>query len=184
MTAAGRLSTKAMLLWPHLYITAEYGAEQKMEQHAVHQVHWLRKSLLKHASIANLRGKSWESVVYLQVMELMYSDYKTQVTWDVTTGVKQGCIFSPLLSILGMDRIMKKSTDSTRRGIRWPPTSTLEDYTDDIALVSHRHQDMQAKTGDMAKAAGTLVWDSAVRRPSTCAWTPQETTPLDRMAPR
>ena len=39
--------------------------------------------------------------------------------FDIAAGVKQGCI-------LGMDGIIKKSTENTRRGIRLTLTSTLE----------------------------------------------------------
>ena len=43
-------------------------------------------------------------------------------------------------------------------GIRWTLTSVLEDldYADDIALLAHRHQDMQAKTNALAATAGSL----------------------------
>ena len=57
---------------------------------------------------------------------------------------------------------MKNSTDGERRGIKWTmtmtATSTLEDldFADDIALLSHRHQDMQEKTDAMATTAGNL----------------------------
>ena len=46
-----------------------------------------------------------------------------------------------------------------RRGIRWTLTSILEDldYADDIALLAHRYQDMQAKTNVFsANTAGSL----------------------------
>ncbi|KAI0242278.1 hypothetical protein LSAT2_014268 [Lamellibrachia satsuma] len=44
------------------------------------------------------------------------------------------------------------------RGIRWTLTSLLDDldYADDIALLSHRHQDMQAKIDDMTRKAGEI----------------------------
>ncbi|PVD26796.1 hypothetical protein C0Q70_14474 [Pomacea canaliculata] len=59
-----------------------------------------------------------------------------------------------------MDWIMKTSTDSARRGIRWTmtmtATTTLEDldFADDIALLSHRHQDMQEKTNAFSETTG------------------------------
>ena len=42
--------------------------------------------------------------------------------------------------------------------MRWTLTSVLEDldYADYIALLTHRHQDMQAKTNTLATAAGNL----------------------------
>lgn len=49
-------------------------------------------------------------------------------------------------------------TSSGRRGIRWKLTSVLEDldYADDIVLLSHRYQDMRAKTDTLQTTAGSL----------------------------
>jgi len=59
---------------------------------------------------------------------------------------------------LGIDWVLKQETSGGRRGIRWTLTSVLEDldYADDIALLAHRHQDMQAKTNALATTAGKL----------------------------
>ena len=73
---------------------------------------------------------------------MLYSDFKSQVIWDtaltdafsVTMGVKQGCILSPFLFILGIDWVLRQVTSGVRKGIRWTLTSVLEDldYADDI----------------------------------------------------
>jgi len=57
-----------------------------------------------------------------------------------------------------IDCDLKQVTSGRRRGIRWTLTSVLEDldYADDIALLAHRHQDMQAKKNALATTAGNL----------------------------
>ncbi len=102
----------------------------------------------------------------MNVIKMLYDDCKSQVicntvltnTFNVTTGVKQGCILSPFLFVLGIDWIMKQVTSNRRRGIRWTLTSILKDldYADDIVRLSHRYQDMQAKTNTLVTTAGSL----------------------------
>ena len=102
----------------------------------------------------------------VNVIKMFYSDFKSQVicnaalteVFSVTTGVKQGCILSPFLFILGIGWVMKQVTSGGRGGIRWTLISVLEnlDYADDIALLAHRHQDMQAKTNALATTAGSI----------------------------
>jgi len=102
----------------------------------------------------------------VNVIKMLYSDFQSQVicnaaltdAFSVTTGVKQGCILSPFLFILGIDWVMKQVTSGGRRGIRWTLTSVLKDldYADDIAPLTHQHQDMKAKTNALATTAGNI----------------------------
>ncbi|PVD22620.1 hypothetical protein C0Q70_18440 [Pomacea canaliculata] len=109
-------------------------------------------------SLQNLYRSLQCSVLKSQVVV----SHRAYRPFNVCTGVKQGCILSPFLFILAMDWIMKTSTDSERRGIRWTTTmtatTTLEDldFADDIALLSHRYQDMQKKTNAFSETAGNL----------------------------
>ena len=65
----------------------------------------------------------------------------------VNTGVRQGCLLSPFLYLLAIDWIMTKTTTNRRNGIQWTHWSQLEDldFADDLALLSHSHQQMQEK---------------------------------------
>ena len=57
------------------------------------------------------------------------------------TGRRQGCLLPPFLFLFPIDWIMEKTTKSRRNCIQCTPWSQLEDK-DDLALLSHSHQQM------------------------------------------
>ena len=64
------------------------------------------------------------------------------------TGVCQGCLLSPFLSLLIIDRIIKTITTGRNNGIQWTLCTQLDhiDFANDLALLSHNHSQMQDNT--------------------------------------
>ena len=82
--------------------------------------------------------------------------------FQVETGVRQGCVLSGFLFIIAIDWIMRNATANQRDGLRWKFLAMLDDldYTDDIALLSGAHSQLQNKTNrvhDLAKFIGLHI---------------------------
>jgi len=66
---------------------------------------------------------------------------------------------SPFLFLLVIDWVMKICTKQRKNGIQWTINTQLEDldFADDLALLSHSHQQMQEKASELA-AISSRVW--------------------------
>ena len=68
------------------------------------------------------------------------------------SGVRQGCIISPILFLIAIDWIMRKTTSDKPRGIQWTLLSHLEslDFADDLAVLSTTYRHLQEKTNRLS----------------------------------
>ena len=91
----------------------------------------------------------------INLIKLFYEKYECSVVAEnnltnwfiVRTGVRQGCILSPILFLITIDWVLRK-TYNKAKGIQWKINSHLEDldFADDLALLSRLLKDLQTKT--------------------------------------
>ena len=82
-----------------------------------------------------------------------------QSEWfHMKTGVRQGCVISPVLFLVVIDWVMERATGEQPRGLVWGLTARLDDcdFADDIALLSHTLKSIQEKTDRVDRAARSV----------------------------
>lgn len=92
----------------------------------------------------------------ISIIKTFYEHFKCSVImgnhlsewFPVQSGVRQGCIISPILFLVAIDWITTNTIADRPRGIQWTLLSQLEDldFADDLALLSTNQYNMQAKT--------------------------------------
>ena len=105
-------------------------------------------------------GDSFTPARFKQIMK----DHDCTISdwFQVKSGVRQGCILSPILFLVVIDWTMRKTTSDKPRGIQWNLFSHLEDldFADDLAILSTNCSNLQEKTARLetyAKQTGLHI---------------------------
>ena len=107
---------------------------------------------------------------FINIIKEGYEDFNCRVLHEnqvsdsikTSSGVRQGCLLSPLLFLLVMDGVLHRALDGKKRGLTWRLRESLEDleYADDVCLVSHKYKHMHGKLDDLwkePKKAGLVI---------------------------
>ncbi|KAJ8386311.1 hypothetical protein AAFF_G00175070 [Aldrovandia affinis] len=102
---------------------------------------------------------------YMNIFRALYRNSTCQVRtssgttddFDIVTGVRQGCILSPLLFLIVIDFVTRKTLAATNFGIKWGQDRlTNLDFADDLALISHTHYALQEMTSNFHEHGGKV----------------------------
>ena len=80
----------------------------------------------------------------------------------VKTGVKQGCMLSPLLFLIALDWVLRETTSHQCTRIRWKSTSLL----DDLCLLSSSGVHLNEKTTRLSNNARKVGLKTSNKRPN------------------
>ena len=102
----------------------------------------------------------------VRVIQSFYQGSRCSVRFDgqlgdwfeIITGVRQGCLLSPLLFLIVIDWILKQAVDNGNCGLEWLKGHKLADldFADDIALFEETWRGMQQLTSKIEEVASKV----------------------------
>ncbi|VDP35171.1 unnamed protein product [Schistosoma curassoni] len=101
-------------------------------------------------------------------------------SFQVRTGVRQGCLLSPFLFLLVVDWIMKTSTSEGKHGTEWTAQNQLDnlDFADDLALLSHTHEQMQIKIASVEAVTSSVGLNIHKANTKTLKYNTENSNPI------
>ncbi|CAH1266510.1 Hypp3401 [Branchiostoma lanceolatum] len=139
-----------------LRIIVEQSAEFNSQLYAVFVDYEKAFDSLDRSTLWNILDHYGIPTKIISMVKVFYNNFQAQVShggdltepFNMTTGVRQGCLLSPLLFITALDWVMRETTKEGRTGIQWTLTTMLDDldFADDLALLSHSISQMRTKT--------------------------------------
>ena len=102
---------------------------------------------------------------YVSVIKETYQGMMAGYFMDATCQKASMCrhvfdrgVLSPFLFLLAIDWAMRETTEGERNGIQWTLFDQLDDldFADDLALLPHNHEQMQAKTTALQTTASKI----------------------------
>ena len=112
--------------------------------------------IMRHNGIPNKYVSVIKETYQGMTCRILHGDDMSE-SFNVQTGVRQECLLSPFLFLLAIDWVMRETTND-RNGIQWTLFDQLDDldFADDLALLAHNHEQMQAKTTALQTTASKI----------------------------
>lgn len=121
--------------------------------------------ILHHYDVAGKLGRVIWNAYKVMTCKIVCGG-KLMEVFRVRTRVCQGCLLSPFLFLLAIDWIIKIAT-GRRNEIQCTPWTQLDDlnFADNLAVLSHTHQQMQEKADHVVVTSAQLAGTSTGEKP-------------------
>ena len=98
-------------------------------------------------------------------------------TFEMMTGVRQGCLLSPLLFFVAVDWVLRQALGDNNSGIQFTLLQKLEDldFADDLVLLSQKIAHMRQKLEALQEQAARFGLKVNASKTKEIGFDPQQT---------